>query len=167
MISEGKHMARPTSWGLSESKNGSEQYAIGFEIVSGDEAGQTITWYGSFANEMAFEITMKGIRAAGGVGTDLNALEFPDTPVEIVVAHEEYNGKIRDKVRFINGGGGGIRHMDAGKSKSFAAKMASRIKAFDAKNGAPPAPTTKAPTNGRKPPSAYQRQPGDDDVGFP
>lgn len=165
MIPEGKYKARPTAWGLSESKNGHEQFAIGFEIVDGSEAGSTITWYGGFVNDMAVDITIKGIKACGWTGSDLSNVDLPGTEVQLVIVHEEYNGKVSAKVKFINGPGQGIKQMDPNKQKTFALKMRDRIKAFDAKNGTG-APAAK-PANGKAPPTHYGRQPGDDDVDFP
>lgn len=154
MIAEGKYKARPTAWGLSESKNGSEQFAIGFEILDGPEAGSTITWYGSFANDMAVDISIKSIKACGWTGSDLSNVDLPGTEVELVIVHDEYpkgSGKMSAKVKFINGPGQGIKHMDAAKGKAFALKMQQRIKAFDAKNGTPAAPAAR-PANGQRPP---------------
>lgn len=169
MIPEGKYKARPTAWGLSESKNGNEQFAIGFEIVEGSEVGSTITWYGGFSNDEATEITIKGIKACGWTGSDLSNVDLPGTEVELVIRHETYNGQTRAKVKFINGPGQGIKQMDPNRAKSFALKMQQRIKAFDAKNGTGSSAQAQKPANGQRPPARYERQPGDDfdDTGFP
>lgn len=149
------------AWGLSgEDMSKDPQFAIAFEILEGPDTGKTITWYGGFGSDAAFEYTMKAIRRCGWTGSDINNVELAETPVSILIEEEEYNGKVRTKVKAIgNGGGGGIKSMDPNAAKSFAAKMAGRIKAFDLKNGGPPKAAAR-PSNGRSAPS---RQPGEDD----
>ena len=88
--------------------------------------------------------------------------------MQLVIVHDEYNGKVSAKVKFINSGAAAVKTMDPNRAKAFAIKMQQRIKAFDAKNGTP-APAAK-PANGAKPPAHYGRQPGDDgfdDPNFP
>lgn len=170
MIAEGKYKARPIAWGLSESKNGHEQFAIGFEIIDG-QPGDTITWYGGFSNDQATDITIKGIKACGWTGSDLSNVDLPGTEVQLVIIHEEYpagSGKVNPRVKFINGPGQGIKQMDPNKQKAFALKMQQRIKAFDAKNGAPAARSAPAPygTSGHGA-NAKHTAPQDDDSDIP
>ncbi len=149
------------AWGLSgEDMSKDPQFAIAFEILEGSDTGKTITWYGTFASDAAFEYTMKAIRRCGWTGSDLNNVELAETPVSILIEEEEYNGKVRTKVKAIGNGGGGVKTMDPNAAKSFAAKMAGRIKAFDLKNGGPPA---GAPRGNGAAMRGSQRQPGEDD----
>jgi hypothetical protein len=155
MLEAGEYRARAVKAALGLAKSGSEQVGVQFELL--DVSGQSITWYGSFANDQAFEITMKGMRAAGFRGddlADLSSLEDGNTPeVTLVVVHETYQGKTQVKVKFINAGGGLAMktQLEGDQAKAFAARMKGRVLAFN--QGAGPAPSA----GGAAKPAAQQR----------
>lgn len=123
MISPGTYKARGMDAALSTTKSGREQVGVRFELV--DHPGETIIWYGYFTDG-TFERTIKSLRACGWRGDDLSDLSgIGAMEVQIVVEHEEYNGKTRAKVRWVNGAGsGGIpNQLAADKAKSFAERM--------------------------------------------
>jgi hypothetical protein len=161
--------AVPTSWGLSDGDPGKEQFAIAFKILDGADQGRTITWFGTFASDAAFEYTVKQIKKCGWTGSDLTAVELSSEPVSILIEDEEFEGKVRTKVKAVGNGGGGIKQMDQNRAKSFAAKMAQRIKAFDVKNGtgAPAArPTQQRQSIPQRPPQQWSGE-GSDDSDIP
>lgn len=119
MIEEGKHPARVVDAALAKTGGGSEQVAVGFEITDGPDAGSSITWYGSLSST----VIQSGNRAGGKVyeitfdnlqncGWDMESFHPESlqtcvgTNVQIVVAHEEYNGNVNARVKFINKPGG-------------------------------------------------------------
>lgn len=154
-LADGTYRATPTDAVLSESKEGNPQIAVTFSLI--DDPASKITWFGSFKSEASTEIALKALRAMGWTGNDLSVFEFGnDMPhemagvaVEIVVETEDYEGKSRTKVKWVNAPGGGVavkNPMSAPAVKSFAARMKAAIAAFDAQNGKPtPKP---APKNG-------------------
>jgi hypothetical protein len=69
---DGKYLARGVNASLGKTKNGGEQVAVEFELKDGPGVGQRITWFGSFANDKATEITVKALRNCGWDGDDLS-----------------------------------------------------------------------------------------------
>ena len=150
ILEPGDYRAQAVEAVLGRSSKGTEQIAVKFNLL--DFEGQSISWYGYFS-EKAFEITMRGLRAAGFAGdnlADLSSLRADVAPeVVLVIEHDEYNGKVRPRVQFINSTGGmAVKDaLDEGEAKSFAARMKGRVLAFDKAAGAPPAPKA----NGKAP----------------
>jgi hypothetical protein len=173
MLEIGEYRARSKSAALGTTKSGKEQVAVTFDLL--DLPGQSITWYGFFS-EAAFEIAMRGLRAAGFQGDDLSNLSSlqPGPECFLVVDHETYDGKVRAKVKFINSGEGGIplkAQLEPDAARAFAAKMKGRIVAFDKSPDAPKAtkPATKAtPTHDGPPLDVLDKQAGEqsDDIPF-
>jgi hypothetical protein len=138
-VPEGAFLARPNVWGLTETANGKEQFAIEFEITEpeSDQAGKLITWFGGFEGD-GFKWTTEAMRKCGWDGGDIRAVEL-STEVRIVVRHEEYNGNWNAKVKFINGvdeqhgGSPGYliekQAMSDEKKAAFAREFAARMKA--------------------------------------
>lgn len=156
--------AVPTAWGLSGEEIGKEQFAIAFKILEGADTNKTITWYGTFASDAAFEYTVKQIKKCGWTGSDLSTAELAEEPVSILIEDEEFEGKVRTKVKAVGSGGGGVKQMDPNRARTFALKMQQRIKAFDAKNGTGSSatkPTTRQQNGGQRTPAAND-DPGDD-----
>lgn len=141
MIQVGKHRARAIDATLGNTSTGKEQIGVLFELLDFDPV-EHITWYGYFT-DLAFPITMRGLRTAGFQGddfADLSSLRRDDTPeVLLVVEHETYNGTVRAKVKFINSANGiGMSNpLDQAQAQSFAERMRGRVLAFDQSADAP------------------------------
>lgn len=106
-IPAGRHRARAREGSLTQAKTGTPQVYVGFELL--DMPGRSISWYG-YLSEKAEERTIEALRTAGWTGDDISRLDgLGDSEVELVVEWEEYEGKLRARVKFINamGGGGG------------------------------------------------------------
>jgi hypothetical protein len=162
-----KYLARAKDWALSETSKGDAQIVVYFEISTPEAEMAAITWYGYFS-EKAWERTVESLRHCGWQGADLTDLSgLGDKEVELVIEDEEYDGKVRPKVRWINKPGAmSIKAPLAGdRAKAFAAQMKDRIKALDAAAGKPKAQPKRAPAphigaNGGPPPLS------DDDINF-
>ena len=168
MIDEGTYNARALRAALGMTKTGKEQLAVEWGLLDG--TGRKITSYHYFS-EKAIDISMDQLRVAGFRGSDLSDLsslhnsdESPTPECEIVIVHEEYNGKTSAKVRFVNSTGGLAlsEPLDDAKAKAFAARMRGAIVAYDQSAGSnPPRRSTLKP-----PPPDDGFQASDDDVPF-
>lgn len=106
---------------LSVTKNGHDQLVARFSILEGEHKGRTVTWFGSLSTELPKQMpsrnggstrppqppcvhTLKGLRAMGFDGGDINdAFTQPlDETVRIVVSVNEYNGKVTNRVEWVN-----------------------------------------------------------------
>jgi hypothetical protein len=131
--------AIPDSHRLGRSKNkGTEQSEVEFELTQEGFTGTRITWVGYYT-ERTEDRTLESLRHAGWTGDDLAASPLPglgSTEVDLVIENEEYDGKTRSKVAFVNKPGGiamGVP-MDDVQRRSFADRM--RAKIALQKNGA-------------------------------
>jgi hypothetical protein len=98
------YIARADSGDLcyTENENPKPYVIVQFIIEEGERAGTTLPWYGYFTEKTEAN-TMKSLRVCGWSGNDLSDLSgISDNLVQIVVADEEYNGQIREKVRWVN-----------------------------------------------------------------
>lgn len=146
------YRAKASSGILGETSGGKPEVAVAFNILTEGATHTQLTWHGYFT-EATQERTIESLRIAGFAGDDLTAFEggydFPsDAPeVELVVEDEEYEGKTRTKVQWVNRAGGPAvkTALTGDKAKAFAAAMKGAFRAFDASNGkraAPAKPTT-------------------------
>ena len=163
MIKEGRHEAKAVECAFGKTKGGDPQIAIGFELV---ETREAITYYGYFS-EKAQKFAFDAMRACGWTSQRPSDAPYQimaaQSPVELVVRHEVYEGEARAKVRFVNRPGeGGLRlarPMDKGELAAFDAAMQGAAIAHGQSGGG---------GNGSKnelPPEAM-RQPGDDDFPY-
>jgi hypothetical protein len=136
-ILPGTYRARAVHGALGETKSGSEQVAVEFELLDADgAAGPRITWYGYFS-EKTLATTVKALRACGWKGdllTDLSGIS--DNEVSLVVENEVLpDGRARPRVRWVNAPGGpglGLKTPLVGdKARAFAARMRAHIAAVD------------------------------------
>ena len=107
MISKGTHPAVATDiqWGTAGQDN-KKQIAVTFRILEGEDQGLNITWFGYFTAK-TYERTCEALRYCGWRGNQLDDLGTLDQKVQIVVEHEEYEGKNRAKVAWVNAFGSG------------------------------------------------------------
>jgi hypothetical protein len=122
-LNDGRYRARGVA-GAAEygfTSKGTEQVAVLFEL----ETGHRRTWYG-YLSEKAVDRTLEALRACGV--TDLETLAGIDSnEVEVVLQTEEFEGKWRQKVAFVNALGSGAvamkARMDQNQRRSFAERM--------------------------------------------
>jgi hypothetical protein len=137
MLNPGTYRGAAVEAALSTTSRGTPQVAVRLRLV--DPPGQTITWYG-FLTDAAIDRTVESLRHMGWQGTDVRDFlaERPlpegfDQEVEIVVEHEEYEGKTQARVKWINSGGGlAVKNaLTEQEADAFAAKMSRHIAALD------------------------------------
>lgn len=160
-MSTRKYVARAEQWGLGETDTGKEQVAVGFQILTQDADIPYITWHGYFTDKAA-DRTIESLRICGWEGDDLTNLQGLDkNEVELVIEDEEYDGKVRPKVRWVNRVGGSLAlkaPLSGDKLKAFAASMRGQIRAYDAGTGRKAAPKPRPPVTSSAPPHT------DDDI---
>lgn len=150
MIGKGKHEVGIRSTCLTKSgQKGTPCVAVVFE----DDIGETITYWG-YLTDAALEYTMKSLAAMGWKAEDhdgrIDSLDGTDLlvgkKVEIVVDEEEYEGKVRSKVKFINEIGGGVgERMAPAEASAFAAELRKKLLSMKGpKPSTRPAPARKA-----------------------
>jgi hypothetical protein len=126
---------------------------VRFEILRGPQAGQTIGWYGYFpeTNEEVGERTIRSLRACGFRADTFAAMPAEQVAQEcqIVVEHEEYEGKRRAKVQWVNAVAAGLKvesQMDPSKLRLFSARFEKTLKRIGPMGG-PEARRETAPVN--------------------
>lgn len=144
---QGTFKARAKEWALGLSSTSKEQVAVLFEITQGEHAGKSLTWFGYFT-EQTTDRTLDSLRHCGWDGDNFVELKGLDAnEVEIVVDEEEYEGKTRTKVQWVNRPSrlAMREQMNGQAAAAFAAKMRGRALQHKAKYGAQPAPTAAKP----------------------
>ena len=128
MIAPGRYSARPIDAALGKTSGGKDQVAVQFEINEGQpHAGELITWFGYFS-EKTVDRTLEALEHCGWNGdslADLSSVGRRD--VEIVVAHETWEGTNRAKIQWVNRpGGSGLAMKQAltpGEAQAFDQRM--------------------------------------------
>lgn len=175
MSMSGTHKARAREWALGHSSTGKEQVAVLFEITQGEHAGKAITWFGYFT-DTAVDRTLDSLRHCGWAGdnfVDMTGLDANE--VELVIEPDTYEGKTRDRVRWVNRTSRlALREqMNPGATATFAARMRARALAHKQSyaQGAPRSNTSNAAQPGERTPSSSSHYndaptPSDDDIPF-
>jgi hypothetical protein len=127
MLAEGKYRARAVEWSqvTQHEKTGNEEIRALFEIADGELKGQTITWRGYFTEGTA-ERTVESLRYMGWAGDDITDIQgLSANEVQIVIKHEEWEGKMQAKVAWVNRANNVYMGtpMDAARKTAFANRM--------------------------------------------
>jgi len=137
----GTHKARAKEWALGISSTNKEQIAVMFEFVGGEHDGKHITWFGYFTDGTV-DRTLESLRHCGWESDSLAELDtLGNCEVELVIEDEEYEGKWRSKVKWVNRVAKLAlkEQMNAAQVAAFAARMRGKTVASKKKYGAPPA----------------------------
>lgn len=177
IVAEGRHPAICRSIQFGKAGTGNVQIAIGFEIVDegSPDNGSNITYFGSFS-DAAIEFTVQALRNCGWTGDDL--VELPALAdsgglaetVSLVVAHEEYDGKLQAKVKWVNKPGSGRVKLkdplDEGGIRNFAMQMRGKINAVSGQRRAKPSGGSGGARSGQHHPNAPGNSDPDNDIPF-
>lgn len=127
-LKPGIYEAKVSDYGVAETKKGDPMAMMRFTYADGDGDNHFITWYGTFGSEKSKEISCQALALCGYTSSNLadlakgkgsNVLD-ESRLVSITVAQEDWEGKTRMKVKYVNpAGGAGFRnqltHQDAVK----------------------------------------------------
>lgn len=182
---QGTYLGTVVDVALGQTKSGTDQVQVVFEIRDpADGFSARVSWFGFFT-EKAFGITDAGLKALGfdlaANGWNLELLNSQESPIlgveaQLVIEMEEYEGKRRPRIKFINRPGqSSIRgRLDAAEVKSMAARVRASMGsgAAPAPAAAPGAPS-RAAARGQAPAQAPAQAPkqtpaqiNDDEVPF-
>jgi hypothetical protein len=115
-----------------ETKNGTKQVVVTFELLEGAHAGRRLPWFGYFTKD-SYERTIESLRLTGFKGDDLATVPFQqlNQKVSVTVEHSEWEGKVRAKIAWVNKpGGGGVKLASPlGKDalRMFAASLKAKV----------------------------------------
>jgi hypothetical protein len=129
LIPTGTYRAKLIGYEMGFSGTGSEQIGVLFRLPDEPHQGRELVWYGSFT-EAAFPITHRALVAMGWRGTNVRTLK-DDLSVDggalvyLVVEVEEFGGKERNRIIFVNRMGGIPMRgkMSAPQRQAFAASV--------------------------------------------
>jgi hypothetical protein len=140
LIAEGRQPAICRSIQFGKTSKGDEQIAIGFEIVGegNPDVGRQITYFGMFT-DTTIDFTVEALRNCGWQGDELAELPrladegLLPNEVSLVIEHEEWEGKWREKVKWVNRPGGGkvklAAPLDDQSLGRFSSMMKSKVRA--------------------------------------
>lgn len=172
LLPVGTHDVRIVSHVLSKASTGTPCVVIDVE----DKDARRLRWYG-YLSERAVEGTIERLQ---DIGWDADAADWQieslngttllvDKPCQVVVEDEEYEGKIRRKVKYLNPPGGRVSEtMEPAEAKSFSNDLRKRL---IASRGPRPnrAPSSAAKPAAKKPspaPVAKTTEQFDSDIPF-
>ena len=137
MIAEQKNTrAQVVTAGLTETKSGKEQIAIGFQLLDGPDAGQSISKFGSLS-DAALPYTTKDLRTLGWKdGQEIDTIVSAECKLTIV--HEEYEGKTSAKVKWINSITSAPPKLAPARALDAMTRLSAASKALDTKAEAGP-----------------------------
>jgi hypothetical protein len=103
MIEAGTYKATILSHAISETKGGNPQAAVTFSLTDKNQKPHTMTWFGSFKEGKALDITLKALITCGLKGNNPSGHLEIGKEVSIVIEHEDdMDGKTHAKVKWIN-----------------------------------------------------------------
>lgn len=170
LINKGKHRAQCQSIAFDQTGTDDKVTAVvSFRIVDANDPQDG--WHISaflYFTENAVDRTLESLRHLGWVGENLD--ELPQLAaagqlgevVEIVVDHEEWDGKLRAKVKWVNKIGGAVllkKPLEGQALSQFSQRMRSRVRTVPAGK-----PTGNAKPAAPKHPNAPGG--GDDEIPF-
>jgi hypothetical protein len=144
LIQSGKYQGKIIDYGIGETRGGSPQVMILFEMLDQEMDRHELTWYGTLKEGKGQEITLKALLTCGMKGNDLDALADGvlsnildvDTPVSLTVEREprldamgNSTGETVAKIKWINRAGGA-----AFQSKLSRDEAKSKISSLNLKN---------------------------------
>lgn len=174
MIQPGTYRAKPIGGAFDKNDKGNLACGLKFDLLDETVKGQAI-WSVHYLTPAAMENSLKALAVVGlsnapkcdengRFGAD--SFLDPNKEVELVVEHEEYNGRTRARVKWVNEIGGGMKFGNL-EPKALAFELNSinfkaEIEAARQKLGQKPAPKAQTPPLKNFAPGAQQQAPSFD-----
>lgn len=158
---EGDYKVKCVAHKFGRAGTGTEQIGIRLAVVEGPHKGTHFIYYGFFTDN-TIEHTIKAMRALGFTGDDVRDVRSMYTSEAIaVVAHEaDRDGKVRERVRWINGADVVMNDvMSPQELSGFAQRMRGAFARFPGGGGvAQPPPQQGQQRSAAPPPQQQGRQ---------
>lgn len=119
-------LAKPTYAEFGQSNTGKEQCALQFELLEGPDKGRKISAFLYFTQDTNTKRSVESLQYCGCTFPDgdvFNLDGFGTQDVRLVIEHEEWEGKTRAKVKWINSSKPFQQELDAGTKASFRDRM--------------------------------------------
>lgn len=103
LIPDGPVRAIYRAYDVGMTRNGNEQLVLLFEVVDEPHKGRELMWYGTFT-EASYAITHQVLVGMGWKGEDLGTFPAdvkPGKTFNILVGHETFDGKERNRVKAV------------------------------------------------------------------
>lgn len=160
LLPQGEYRVRCIAhkWGETN-KNKYEQIGIALQIIEGKYANKRLSYYGTFASDKAEEITISAMRALGFRGVDICDLSsMYEGEAVATVEHEEYEGKTRARVKWLNGADVIMKkEMTPQELNRFAQRMKAKL-ARTATPAPPPTGTSRSDERRSPPAPRYEQR---------
>ena len=141
MLLPGTYRARAIDWGLGTTASKSTPYTW-VKLAVGNEE---IDWQG-WLSDRSVERTFEALRKLGWTGDDVAVIDALPTEVEIVIEHEEYQGRQFPRVRWINRIGERTRPaMTMQDARALADSLRARARAVPVEAQPAPVPAAQPP----------------------
>jgi hypothetical protein len=141
LIPAGRYLGKIVNYGIPETEKEHPQVAIAFQVSMPDGSTRKINWFGSL-HPNSREYTVNQLIFCGLHGSLTQLVAGPeggalntDIELDLAVIVDEYDGKKKNKVAWINTGGG-FKKMDDGKAKAQLSKYDAYVKSRIAAAGA-------------------------------
>lgn len=176
MLKAGKYhckvIAPSNGWFGEAGENNTPFLRIPLEVTEEGEAqGEQITFQG-WLSDKSVERTVKNLAEVFGWNGDLVALAkmtntgpFVGKPCRIVTEEDEYNGKKKVVIKWLNAPDGGGKAMVLDKAMSLAARLAKRAETAAA-SALAEAPASRPAPPQKRPPSDPDLDAPEDDIPF-
>lgn len=142
LIAIGTHRARLRTFQLGKTKKGEPQAVCRFEIVKGQDSGRFITWFGSLSSapnskDIPFRnFTIESLTHCGWKPDKQGIDQLPALvdegalaeEVDLVVEHDNYQGTVSARVKYVNKAGGGKLALKSELSSTEAAALAAELR---------------------------------------
>lgn len=104
LVKEGVYFGTVEEHGFMEGKTGDVKAFVKVSFTTEDKTKATLTWFGGFSTQKSAEYTKKTIHDLSGmILLSSGVFELPTgKPVKITVEHNEYNGKVSAKIKYLN-----------------------------------------------------------------
>jgi len=149
MINAGTYIGKLKNYGIKISGSGKPQIACQFQIIE-DETVHNITWFGSFNEGRAQEMTIKTLMSVFELMCEPSEIEAmmdriasqgiesgllnTDKDYQLVIEHDTYNGKTNAKVKWVNNVGSGQKFEKLAGGMFKGLNLAGTVAAFKAEN---------------------------------
>lgn len=146
MYKAGRYDARIVDYGITEIESTGNTYVAILLEFTQDGERKEITYFGFLSSEKSRKHTFDALTNCGFKGTDLSVLADGvqsgaldhETPVNIVIEQETYEGKTRWRVRWINRRAAFRSKIDRAEAKSRLGALSGELAAYRRENGQAP-----------------------------